>query len=177
MALKYASPAIGFHVESGSTLPTSPVHWQLYMLDGQLMVYDANAWVWKEAWGSGGIWAAPITEYDWELIEWVFEEIQFIKDTTISWVIWTLEVLPDWNTAGTDDITTVALEYTNDWWATWTTLTTINFAETDTTTNWIDIQTVDLTTVANLTANTRLRFNVTQTAVNFAGANLKIYLK
>lgn len=71
---------------------------------------DIQIWWW--------IWITPITKYDWELIEWIFDEVQVPNNVTISSIKATLENLPDWNTAWTDDITTLAIEYTTDWWTT-----------------------------------------------------------
>jgi len=149
----------------------------------QILVIDSTTKEvkWRDAatlWGwGGGAWIgiSPVAKYDGELVIWVFEEIQAPFDFVLNSIKVALEIEPDGENAWTDDITTLKIEYTTDG-STWNELASIDFQEGETKTNWIIIKDVSPSST-NITENTRIRFNITKTAANFAWANLKVYFK
>ena len=152
--------------------------WKLIIPAGYTATLDdiwlttSSTWSWE--WGSWWLSITPVAKYDWSLVEWVFEEIQLPSDTTINNIKAVLEWAPSGSDDNNDD-TELKIEYTTDWGSTWTVIATINFDADDTKTNWVLIKNVNVW--ANHTENTRIRFNITKTADNYAGDNLKVYFK
>jgi len=125
-------------------------------------------------WGWSWLSITPVAKYDGSLVEWVFEEIQLPSNITIN----SIKAVLEWKPSGSDDDnddTELKIEYTTDWWDTWNEITTINFDADDSTINWVLIK--DVSIWNDYDENTRIRFNITKTADNYAGDNLKVYFK
>lgn len=129
-------------------------------------VFTSNSW-----WG-WSLSITPIVRYDWELVEWVFDEVYIPDDIKVETIIATLEVPPSW-TPWVDDLTVIMPEYTSDWWNNWYNISMFMFSSENQLTNWILVK-EEQPLISDLLKWYRIRFNVLQTAV-FAGSNLKIY--